>query len=31
MTPGDSAKLDVLRGEQRLQSTLLSYRMSFRK
>lgn len=31
MTPGDTAKLDVLRGEQRLQSTLLSYRMSFRK
>ena len=31
LTPGDTAKLDVLRGEQRIQSTLLSYRMSFRK
>ena len=31
MTPGDTAKLDVLRGETRMQSTLLSYRLSFRK
>ena len=31
MTPGDTAKLDVLRGESRIQSTLLSYRLSFRK
>ena len=31
MTPGDTAKLDVIRGETRMQSTLLSYRLSFRK
>ena len=31
LTPGDTAKLDVLRGENRIQSTLLSYRLSFRK
>ena len=31
MTPGDTAKLDVIRGENRIQSTLLSYRLSFRK
>ena len=31
MTPGDTAKLDVIRGENRIESTLLSYRLSFRK
>ncbi len=31
MTPGDSAKLDVIRNGARLESSLLSYRLSFRK
>ena len=31
MTPGNTAKLDVIRGESKIQSTLLSYRLSFRK
>ena len=31
MTPGDSAKLDLIRNGARLQSSLLSYRLSFRK
>lgn len=31
LTPGDSAKLDVIRNGARLQSSLLSYRLSFRK
>jgi len=31
LTPGDTATLDVIRAGQRIQSTLLSYRLSFRK
>ena len=31
LTPGEIAKLGVLRGSQRLQSNLTSYRLSFRK
>lgn len=31
LTPGDKVKLDVLRDGQRIQSTLTSYRLSFRK
>jgi C-terminal processing protease CtpA/Prc len=30
-TPGDTNKLDVIRNGERLQSSLLSYRLSFRK
>jgi hypothetical protein len=31
LTPGDIVKLDVLREGKRIQNTLTSYRLSFRK